>query len=188
MGKPRWNTLLGTSTVVALMSGVSSIANAQSQDFANNESIFIDGKSLKITRGQAKNDVSAEVKKLSARELGSGTLIFRSGDKLYIADAPPVYAVDPSEPRNSYIPDRQTQVYAADANSQRGYYNPDRQTQVYAADPNSQRGYYNPDRQTQVYAVDTAGERHVAYINDPDYVYYRMKKAFEDTWVPKETK
>ena len=92
-------------------------------------------------------------------------------------------------------PDRQTQVFAVDPSAQRGYYNPDRQTQVFAVDPSAQRGNFNadrliyiPDRQTQIYAVDPTGQRRVGSINDPDYVYYRTKKAFEDTWTPKETK
>jgi hypothetical protein len=25
--------------------------------------------------------------------------------------------------------------------------------------------------------------RHRVYINDPDYAYYRLKKAFEENWI-----
>src|ERR1700716_2547290 len=78
---------------VALMSSVPRLAVAQSKDslgIADNDSIYVDGQSFKIVPGRSKGNASALIKKLDARNLGPGTIIFRAGDKLYIADAPPV--------------------------------------------------------------------------------------------------
>jgi hypothetical protein len=76
--------------VAALVSAPS--ATAQSQvapgTIADNDSIFIDGTTFKITPGKAKNDSSSVIKTLGARELGPGAIVFRSGEKLYIVDAP----------------------------------------------------------------------------------------------------
>jgi hypothetical protein len=80
---------------VTFVLGVSTLAAAQAQEglsIANNDSVYIDGKSFKIIPGKAKVDISAGIKELDARALGPAAIIFRSGDKLYIADAaPPVH-------------------------------------------------------------------------------------------------
>ena len=55
---------------------------------ADNDSIFIDGKTFQITPGKAKGSASGVIKTLGARELGSGAIVFRSGEKLYIVDTP----------------------------------------------------------------------------------------------------
>jgi hypothetical protein len=53
-----------------------------------NDSIFVDGKTFTVVHGKARGDVSGQIKALGARDLGPGAVIFRSGDKLYIVDAP----------------------------------------------------------------------------------------------------
>jgi hypothetical protein len=54
----------------------------------DNQSIFIDGDSFKITPGQAKGDATNQIKMLGARDLGPGAIIFRAGKSLYIVGAP----------------------------------------------------------------------------------------------------
>jgi len=72
--------------IVGVASVLSNFAMAQSQTppIADNDSIYIDGKTFVVTPGRAKGDVSAQIRALGARELGSGAIIFRSGEKLYI--------------------------------------------------------------------------------------------------------
>jgi len=78
--------------IVGLAAGFSTLAAAQSPGglgtIADNDSIFVDGTTFKITPGKAMGDASPQVKALDARELGAGAIIFRSGKKLYIVDAP----------------------------------------------------------------------------------------------------
>src|SRR5215831_11029826 len=79
--------------IVAIASMVSNLATAQSQTLppatiADNDSIFIDGKTFAITQGRAKGDTSTQIEALGARDLGPGAIIFRSGEKLYIVAAP----------------------------------------------------------------------------------------------------
>lgn len=76
---------LGSTYVVAQSSGQTS----PSIQLGNNEGIFVDPKSFNVSRGASKTDASAQVAKLGAREVGVGAIIFRSGDKLYIADGTP---------------------------------------------------------------------------------------------------
>jgi len=58
----------------------------------NNDSIFVDGNSLKVIPEKAKGDAAALIRKLDAKDLslGSGVIIFRSGDRLYMVETPPV--------------------------------------------------------------------------------------------------
>ena len=81
-----------TAAVVGLASLSARSAMAQSQQthaiIGDNESILIDGKTFKLTVGKPKGNSSAPIRVLGARDLGPGALIFRSGEKLYIVDAP----------------------------------------------------------------------------------------------------
>jgi hypothetical protein len=88
-GKP----ISSIAAIVGIASIVSNLAVAQSQTLppatiADNDSIYIDGKTFAITPGRAKGDTSAQVEALGARDLGPGAIIFRSGEKLYIVAAP----------------------------------------------------------------------------------------------------
>ena len=79
--------------IVGIASIVSNLAVAQSQTpppatIADNDSIYIDGKTFAITPGRAKGDTAAQIEALGARDLGPGAIIFRSGEKLYIVAAP----------------------------------------------------------------------------------------------------
>lgn len=55
---------------------------------ADNDGIIVDGRTFKVTPGKAIGDAGPQVKKLGARELGPGAIIFRSGAKLFIVDTP----------------------------------------------------------------------------------------------------
>src|SRR3974377_406403 len=81
---------------VGLASRVSMVAMAHAQgvlgNLANNDSVFIDGRTFSIIAGKSKTQTESEISKLGATELGPGALIFRLGDKLYIADTPRVIA------------------------------------------------------------------------------------------------
>src|SRR5262245_41358417 len=78
--------------IIGIASIGSTLAVAQSQTLpaaiADNDSIYIDGKTFTITPGRAKGDTSAQIEALGARDLGPGAIIFRSGEKLYIVAAP----------------------------------------------------------------------------------------------------
>src|SRR5258708_39218842 len=84
-------SLIVVAAVVGFMPGLSTVAVAQSKDalsIADNDSVYIDAKSFKIVPGKAGGDASALIKKLDARDLGPGEIIFRSGGKLYMVAAP----------------------------------------------------------------------------------------------------
>lgn len=53
----------------------------------SNHGILVDPKTFTITKGVSKTDPTAHIVKLGAREVTNGAVIFRVGDKLYIADA-----------------------------------------------------------------------------------------------------
>ena len=80
------------AAVVGLASGLSAFAGAQAQnaqlDIGDHDSIFVDGKTFRVTPGKARADAPAQIRALGARDLGPGAIIFRSGEKLYIVDAP----------------------------------------------------------------------------------------------------
>jgi hypothetical protein len=214
--KPHYSALI--ASVVALMSGASSIAMAQNAiNLANSDSAFIDGRTLTIVHGKAKGDSTAEIRRLGAKELGPATLIIRSGDKLYIASDVPsgaiVYATDPGRVTTGYAP-AAVPSYAVDPRRAAPAYDPSAVSSYavdprrvttgyapaavssYAVDPRRAAPGYDPSavssyavdsaRDVAHYAADPAGARVV--INDPDYVYYRLKKAFEENWAPVASK
>jgi hypothetical protein len=82
-------SLMTGTTAIMLLLGVPSWAAEQpGLEIANNNSVYIDGNSFKIVPGKGKGDASALIKRLDARELGAGEIIFRSGDKLFTIAAP----------------------------------------------------------------------------------------------------
>ena len=77
-----------------LVVGTNRIACAQPQgdvigELASNEGIFVDGKTFKIAKGKSKGDPSAQIARLSAKEIGPGAIIFRYRDKLYMVEGTP---------------------------------------------------------------------------------------------------
>ena len=89
------NLLMSGAAAVVISAGVCGFAVAQTPspdvvgELANNQGIFVDGKTFKIIRGAAKGDPSAEIKKFGAKEAGPGVIVFRYGDKLYTAESVP---------------------------------------------------------------------------------------------------
>ena len=119
----RLRALLIVATASGVMSSAATRAIAEPKDMvsiADNDSVYIDGRSFNIVPGKAKGDVSLQIKMLDAHDLGPGAIVFRSGDKLWIANAAPVvpgmsdrYGSD----RRDYGSDR----YGADQATQRVY-------------------------------------------------------------------
>ena len=81
---------------IGLVSGAATLAVAQapSKDVIskldNNQGIFVDKQSFDVVKGNAKTDNPLPtLTKMGAREVSTGAIIFRSGDKLYIVDGTP---------------------------------------------------------------------------------------------------
>jgi Putative metallopeptidase len=76
-------------TAAAFIGCLSSSTQAANElTIAQNEGLFVDGKTFQLVLGTAKADPSSLRKELGAREMGPSALIFRIDDKLYIIDAP----------------------------------------------------------------------------------------------------
>ena len=118
-----YTSLIVVAAIVGFMPSVPNPAAAQSRDalsIADNNSVYVDGKSFKIVPGNAGGDASALIQKLDARDLGSGAIIFRSGDKLYLYTAAiPLGQQRFGSDRRDYGSDR----YAADPERQGVYIN-----------------------------------------------------------------
>jgi len=184
----RHKMLIVSAATVALMSGVSTHAIAQVQQTArsigNNESVFIDGKTLTITQATSKDDVAAQIAKLGARDMGPGAIIFRSGEKLYIVDAAPLpprafndiandrqrsYGLNDDRQRSYGLNDDRQRSYGLNDDRQRSYgLNDDRQ-RSYGLNDDRQRSYgLNEDRQRSYGMNDPAVERLRSYgLSDP---------------------
>jgi hypothetical protein len=156
MTGPKCKSTIIVATTIALTSSVSSLAIAQAQDtsrtIAKNESIFIDGKALTVTHGSAKDDVSAQITRLGAHDLGPGAIIFRANDKLYIVDAPPLpLALNDQQRSYGGLNDRQQSYGGLNDDRQRSYggLNDDRQRSYGGLNDDRQRSYggLNDDRQ-----------------------------------------
>jgi hypothetical protein len=75
-------------------------AEDASRRIVDKDGIFVDGQTFEVIYGRARVDAAAQVKSLNARELGPAAIVFRSGDKLYVAGAPLRLdgASDPTDP------------------------------------------------------------------------------------------
>jgi hypothetical protein len=258
---------------VLIVGGLSGLASSSAisdtqggLNIANNDSVYVDGKSFQVIPGKAKGDAAGQIKNLAARDLGPAAIIIRSGNKLYIADAqgqmarPPVqvaaapsYAYDPQtysprvvgggsagynsnvatdyayDPKGYYRPNLvgagstgyNGSVATDYAYDPRGYqpaligggsvgynhqvatdyaydprsYNPTLagggsagyNTHVvtdYAYDPRAGYPIRDPNPWAHDYAYDPHTVSQPSLIYDPDYVEYRLKKAFADNWTP----
>lgn len=100
--------VIGLASVCVAAAGVT-VASSQRAglgELANNEGILVDVKSFKIVKGTAKSDPTAHIVKLGARPVAEGAIVFRTGDKLYIADGNPAggpQAMNPGDPMPSTI-------------------------------------------------------------------------------------
>ena len=55
---------------------------------SNNQAIFVDKASFNVVWGEG-GDPAGTLAKMGAREVSTGAIIYRSGDKLYIVDGTP---------------------------------------------------------------------------------------------------
>ena len=183
----------------------------------DNDSVYIDAKSFQVIPGKGKGSSGVQIKDLGARELGPGAIIIRSGDKLYIAEGQTLrgvvtaYAYDPRQYNpaitgggSAYDPRQYNPALTGGGNI--GYnaqfandprspqYNPNltgggsagynAMLMQFANDPRSPQ--YNPNLTGGGSAGYNAMLMQFAY--DPDYVQYRLKKAFEENWIPASAK
>jgi hypothetical protein len=89
MQRSRLLTIAAAAIGVGL--AVPTFAYAQSTNamrLGDQEGIFIDGRSFSVLPGRTPQDLAGMLRMLDARALGPGAIIFRSGDRLFIAEAP----------------------------------------------------------------------------------------------------
>ncbi|HSV23989.1 MAG TPA: hypothetical protein VLJ17_13285 [Xanthobacteraceae bacterium] len=192
MTDPRcWSTIIAAATV-ALTSSVSTLAIAQSQDavraIANHEGIFIDAKSFNITLGKPKGDVAVQITNLGARELGPGAIIFRSDDKLYIVDAPPV-----AQQNGQRVAGRRDlqpwEIEHQRTTGLRDLLPSEIERQRPTGLRDLQPSEIERQRPTGLRDLQPSEiERQRMYMIDPEYAHYRLKKAFEEVWGTNEKK
>jgi len=176
-------TRLATSMIaVVFIAGASGVAAAQSLSIADSDSIFVDGNSLKVVPGKAKGNASALVDELDARDLGPGTIIFRSGNRLYLVDAPTVQGTRLGSDRRDYGSDRR------DYGSDRRDYGSDREAGPTTAQGERERQDWQQDRR-RYYGSDRRdyGSDRVV-VNDAEYAQYKLKKIFADNWTTGDSK
>jgi hypothetical protein len=86
-----------TQSTLATAQTQSALAAVQTESkpvmIGNNDAIFVDGTTFKVTPGKSKDDAASQIKTSDAQELSQGAIVFRSGEKLYLVDAPPRQAV-----------------------------------------------------------------------------------------------
>src|SRR4029077_557603 len=83
------SNIAGLLAVALAASAWTAAARAQTSPFIpDKDAVFIDGKTFQIVPGKANDAFAKRVEGMGAREIGPGAIIFRSGDKLYIAGAP----------------------------------------------------------------------------------------------------
>ena len=196
-----------TSVIMSAAVSVATFATAHAQQAAlaipDNDSVYIDAKSFQVVPGKGKGDAGVQIKDLAARELGPGAIIIRSGNKLYIAEGQTLrgivtaYAYDPRQ-YNPVLTGGQynpalTGGGSIGYNAQFAYdprqYNPALTgggsigyNQQFANDPRQ----YSPSLTGGGSPGYNAMLMQFAY--DPDYVQYKLKKAFEDNWISASTK
>jgi hypothetical protein len=185
---------------VSLLSSVATFAPAHAQQTAisipDNDSVYVDAKSFQVVPGKGKSDAGAQIRDLGARELGPGAIIIRSGNKLYIAEGQTLrgvvtaYAYDPRQ-YNPAITGGGSVGYNAQFPNDARQYNPAitgggsiGYNAQFANDPRSPQ--YNPNLTGGGSAGYNAMLMQFAY--DPDYVQYKLKKAFEENWIPAAAK
>ena len=176
-----------TSVIISAAVSVATFATAHAQQsvlaIPDNDSVYIDAKSFQVVPGKGKGDAGPQIKELAARELGPGAIIIRSGNKLYIAEGQTLrgvvtaYAYDPRQYNPALIDPRQYNP-AVTGGGSIGY------NQQFINDPMQRQ--YDPRLTGGGSAGYNAQLMQFAY--DPDYVQYKLKKAFEGNWISAVTK
>src|SRR5215510_11626641 len=189
-----------TSVIMSAVVSAVTFATAHAQQISltipDNDSVYIDAKSFQVIPGKGKGDAVPQIRDLAARELGPGAIIIRSGNKLYIAEGQTLrgvvtaYGYDPRQ----YNP-ALTGGGSIGYNEQFAYdprqYNPALTgggsigyNQQFINDPRQPQ--YDPRLTGGGSAGYNAALMQFAY--DPDYVQYKLKKAFEDNWISAVTR
>ena len=179
--------IVAAAAAIVCISSLPRSSVAQTRDalaIADNDSLYIDAKSFKIVPGKKKGDTSALIEKLDARNLGPGAIVFRSGDELYIADAPPVILAQLGDRYGSdrYGSDR----YGSDRYGSDRYGSDRYGSDRYGSDRYGSDRYGSDRYGSDRYGSDPAQQR--AYINDPEYAQYKLKNIFEDNWTSSDSK
>jgi hypothetical protein len=203
-------SLIVSGAVIGFISCVPTSANAEpraSLNIADHDGIYVDGRSFKVIPGTASGDSSALMRKSGVRELGPAAIVFRKGDKLYLATVPPSQQSFGSD-RRDYGSDRDESPSTAQSerewrewqqglrqNNNRRDYGSDRDESPSTAQSerewrewqqslrqNNNRRDYGSDR----YAGGLDQQR--LYVNDPDYAEYRLRKFFDENWTAGDTK
>jgi hypothetical protein len=161
--------LIGAGAILLISHPMSFAAAQSALTISDNDSIFVDGNSFRVVPGKGKGDASALIRSLGAQALGPGVVVFRSGDKLYMADAGPIEAVRLGSDRDASVSAaqaerdwkewqefvRQNPRYGSDR------YGSDREAGPTTAQgererqdwPEDRRRYYGSDRDTSVSAA-----------------------------------
>src|SRR5215831_15888514 len=198
-----------TSVIMSAAVSAVTFATAHAQQTAlaipDNDSVYIDAKSFQVVPGKGKGDAGVQIKDLGARELSPGAIIIRSGNKLYIAEGQTLrgivtaYAYDPRQYNpaltggqyNPAITGGGSIGYNMQFDTDPRQYNPALTgggsigyNQQFTNDPRQPQ--YDPRLTGGGSAGYNAMLMQFAY--DPDYVQYKLKKAFEDNWISASTK
>jgi hypothetical protein len=98
------------AALIGVTLGSATLAAAQSPGtpgiIADNQGLFVDGATFKITPGKLNGDASIQIEASGAQEIGPGAIIFQVNGKLYIVDTPQLLRTNP--------PDRQWADVGAD--------------------------------------------------------------------------
>jgi hypothetical protein len=174
------------------LSGTFAVGEEQSGlNIGDNDGVYVDGKTFQVIPGKAKGDAAVQIKGLAARELGAGAIIFRKGDRLYIADAQGQGGVPAlnSDPRS--INPALTGGGSSGYNAQVLTYAYDPRCVILKDSPYDPRCVVAKDYVYDPRALSPAltgggslgyNQQTVTYAYDPDYAEYRLKKAMQDYW------
>ena len=192
----KYTTSVIMSAVVSAVTFATAHAQQTSLTIPDNDSVYIDAKSFQVIPGKGKGEAAPQIRDLAARELGPGAIIIRSGNKLYIAEGQTLrgvvtaYAYDPRQ-YNPALTGGGSIGYNAQFAYDPRQYNP-------ALTGGGSIGYnqqfINDPRQPQYDPRLTGGGSAgynatlMQFAYDPDYVQYKLKKAFEDNWISAATK
>jgi hypothetical protein len=178
---------------------------------ADNDGIFVDGRSFKIVTGHANGEGSAMVRKSGARELGPAAIIFRKGDKLYLVTVSSNARRDFGGSENRDYGGSENRDYGGSENrdyggsenrdyggsENRDYGGAAQSRQASQRRSNNRRdfggsenrdygGSENRDYGGAAQSRQASQRQQSAY--DPDYGQNRLKDFFDDNWTATELK
>jgi hypothetical protein len=213
-------SLIVAGAVIAFMSGRPNFANAESKaslNIADHDGIYVDGKTFKVIPGTANGDASALIGKSGARELGPAAIVFRKGDKLYLATVPPDQQIFGSD-RRDYGSDRDENPSTAQSEREWREWQQSQRQRNTRRDYGSDRRDYGSDRDVNPSTAQSEREwrewqewqqsrrqsdnrrdhgsdryatelnQQAVHVNDPEYAQYRLKRFFDENWTVSDTR